>query len=247
MLYDFLCNNGFEVGNFNYDQSVSYTYFNAIVKSYIDHVFVSGSAKDLVTSCCIQSDMSCNVSDHFPICTNIVLNIDCHSGSSKPSNVPIYPRLNWSDDALCQAYSKSVNAAADTLDNVNIDSVQCALEASEVVDTMCKNVINIMHQSCNEVLQNKQSKYKGRYKQHNWWNNDYLVTRNRQRFWFAIWKSCGRPRTGQVYMCYKSAKKQYRLTCTRAMNGRINNVSSNLNNLYTSRSLKIILELYTLR
>ena len=35
ILYDFLRNNDFEVANFNFEQDVSYTYFNTISRSYI--------------------------------------------------------------------------------------------------------------------------------------------------------------------------------------------------------------------
>ena len=36
-----------------------------------------------------------------------------------------------------------------------------------------------------------------------WWNNDCLTARNRNRFWFSIRFSCGRPRDGAVYESYK--------------------------------------------
>ena len=39
ILYDFLRNNDFEVANFNFEQDVSYTYFNTISRSYIEHFF----------------------------------------------------------------------------------------------------------------------------------------------------------------------------------------------------------------
>ncbi len=54
----------------------------------------------------------------------------------------------------------------------------------------------------------------------------------------GIWKACGRPHEVQVYLCYNFAKKLYRSTCNQAMNGSLNQLSSNLNTLYRGRNLK---------
>ena len=50
-------------------------------------------------------------------------------------------------------------------------------------------------------LKKKQSVYKDRFKPNNWCNNDCLVRQDRQRFWYGIWRSCGWPREGHVYLC----------------------------------------------
>jgi hypothetical protein len=53
-----------------------------------------------------------------------------------------------------------------------------------------------MHDACGRVNTMSHSKYNGRYKPNSWWKADCLVTRDRQRFWYRIWRSCDRPRNG---------------------------------------------------
>ena len=47
--------------------NISHMHFNKISRSYIDHVFISKDARNTVTACAIVSDLSSNVSDHFPV------------------------------------------------------------------------------------------------------------------------------------------------------------------------------------
>ena len=51
-----------------------------------------------------------------------------------------------------------------------------------------------------------------------WWTSDCKLSRDRQRFWHKIWTSAGRPRSGELYSCYKHAKKSYRYACCNAVN-----------------------------
>ena len=72
ILYDFLCNNELIVANFNFKQNTSYTYCNAGTKSYIDHVFLSPKAGDLISQCRIIDDLFDNVSDHYTHCIQLL-------------------------------------------------------------------------------------------------------------------------------------------------------------------------------
>ena len=61
-------------------------------------------------------------------------------------------------------------------------------------------------------------------KKKHWWNYDCTVSRNRLKFWFHIWKSCSRPRSGAVFDCYKGAKRNFRAMCRMSVNN-VNRVS----------------------
>ena len=187
---------------------------------------------DIIKSCTIMSNLSLNVSDHYPLCTTLHFSLTSDANVDTGVNIdrpPKYPVVNWSDDRICSAYSNYVTEAARSLQTCNIDDVSNRDVACKVVESMCNDAVNIMHKSCKMVISDSHQRYKGRYKKNNWWNNDCLMTRDRQRFWFRIWKSCGRPRTGQIYLCYKTAKKTYRYSCNRAMNSKINSASYHLN------------------
>lgn len=94
ILYDFLCKNDLVVSNFNFSQDVKYTYSNANSCSYIDHVFTSSVTDKMVKKCSILSNLSCNVSDHFPVCTTIEFSTQdiCKSDSNQYCNVQNYPK-----------------------------------------------------------------------------------------------------------------------------------------------------------
>ena len=120
---------------------------------------------------------------------------------------------------------------------MSVDSVQTHDEASRIVDCMATGMVNVMHECCNKVIIKKRSVYKGRFKPNNWWNNDCLVTRDRKRFWYGIWRSCGRPREGHVYLCYIAARKMYRSACNLAMKSNMNGIAHELNQLHRNKHI----------
>ena len=76
---------------------------------------------------------------------------------------------------------------------------------------------NVLHEATHQVLRDRQMAYRGKHKKRHWWNSNCLYHRDRQRFWFGLWKTAGKPRTGHVYDCYKLAKKSYRAACRSAV------------------------------
>ena len=53
-----------------------------------------------------------------------------------------------------------------------------------------------------------------------------------------IWKQCGRPNSGIVYDSYKTAKRNYRKVCNKAINNKVKLSFKTLDQLYKSRSSK---------
>ena len=128
---------------------------------------------------------------------------------------PNFMRIDWTDSVLCQAYRENVDLYMSKLcPVVDASSLQDTTSAQRAVNDMFDNVSSVVH--CATANTNLQgcSKYKGKHKSNRWWNSDCTLTRDKQRFWYRIWKSCGRPRAGHVYDSYKLAKKDvsYRLS-----------------------------------
>ena len=241
MLYDFLRNNDLLIANFNFAQSIDYTYFNDCSTSYIDHVFCSAPAMDSTKNCSIIHDWASNTSDHHPISTTIELCIRESSDNAineLNKKCKKYPWLNWSDSSICSAYTNKVAQMAMSLKTVNIDNISNKENALRAVNFMCENLADVIHGACDTVISEKQTPYKGRFKKKNWWNTDCLIARDKQRFWFRLWKNLDRPRSGQVYLCYKSAKKTYRRVCNESMNNRLHKFSFHLNTMYSCRNMK---------
>ena len=80
-------------------------------------------------------------------------------------------------------------------------------------------------------------KVKSRKKQNHWWNIDCTAAKNRNKVWFNIWKQCGRPKTGQVYKCYKLAKCNFRRMCRSAVNQVNRNKYEMLSTLQSSQKV----------
>lgn len=95
-----------------------------------------------------------------------------------------------------------------------------------------------MHDAVNKTQSASKSSYKGQHTPRNWWNDDCLVSRDRQRFWYSIWKSCDRPRCGHVYDCYKLAKRGYRKSCRLSVNSMSRIKYNKLDSLYHQRDSK---------
>ena len=65
-----------------------------------------------------------------------------------------------------------------------------------------------------------------------------LLSLDKQRFWYGIWRSCGRPRQGHVYIHVIKLPRNCRAACKQAMNFNMNNVALQLHSMYRGRDLK---------
>ena len=178
------------------------------------------------------------MSDHHSVCTTAELWMQPTEKEFACSRIPTYPNMNWSDNRICSAYSQHMINAVASLPVVNFGAVNGRDEASSIVDTICNDVTTAMHLCCPRLISDNHERYQGRFKKKYWWNNDCLITRDRQRFWYGIWKSCGRPREVEVYRCYKAAKKVYRGAYNQAMNSNLNHIPRQINTLYRGRHVK---------
>ena len=53
-----------------------------------------------------------------------------------------------------------------------------------------------------------------------------------------LWKSCGKPKTGQVYNCYKEARRAYRRACRNAIRTKEQIKFNNMNYLHKNQNVK---------
>lgn len=225
LLRDFICDNNLTVANFKFDQPVQHTYTNDTRQTYIDHVLVSDYFSNRITNCHIMADVKDNVSDHLPIKTGLTLHIPCDDNTPTKHHdlhVP-YPRVNWSNVDARSSYEKHLSSRLDDLNHhiPNLISIENADKALSTVNLINESLTGAMHDASSDVLAAQSGGNKGRVKKH-WWSSDCTAARDRQRFWFALWKTCDRPRSGHVFASYKLAKKSYRDARRGAANTSIN-------------------------
>ena len=97
-----------------------------------------------------------------------------------------------------------MDGTATSLPGINFDTVTSRDEERKAVESMCNDAVTVMHECCSSVDSDKHDVYNGRFKPNCWWNSACMVTRDRQRLWYVIWKSCGRPRVGHAYILSSS-------------------------------------------
>ena len=241
LLFDFLCFNSFMVCNFVFSQNVNYTYFKGSHKSYIDHCIVSSHVKDQVLDCKILNDCVDSTSDHFAIETLIKLAICSSKGHVKDYGYELtqhmYPYVNWKNQTVKEDYiaqiailSKSIIPPVDIADVASTGDIQM------YINEYCNNIVDVMHRAAKNASENfkvKQSKQKAKH----WWNADCTNARDRHRFWFGIWKSCGRPREGAVFNSYKHSKHCYRKICRNRVKESINFNFNDCNELFKQKRM----------
>ena len=240
ILYDFILDNELSVANFQSQQNVSHTYLSGDNKSYIDHVLTSPTAQPLVSNCRILHDRPDCLSDHFPLITDINLPVVvCHNASAKvaTASAPNFPRMNWTKHHLCNRYHQVILEALAQIPVYPPESVSGVEEAQCTVDNLFHRLTDAMHNAVRTVLSETESSFPRR-KRNPWWNEDCRIARDRHRFWFFLWKTNGRPRSGHLYECHKFAKKTYRKACKTAVANSTSRVLRQIDKLLMTKNVK---------
>ena len=148
-----------------------------------------------------------------------------------------FPRLDWSNTMQCQRYTQNITElAAEHLSDVEINSITDKADAKLQLNMLCDNIQDVIHKAVKRVQDQIQgSNSKGKK---SWWTSDCKLSRDRQRFWHKIWTSAGRPRSGELYSCYKHAKKSYRYACRNAVNCKNQAMYRQLNHHLCTRNMK---------
>ena len=161
---EFLLQNDLTILDFKYKQGVSYTYHNAVSRSYIDHVAASEPAVKLSNECKIQALSYENLSDHLPIKT--VMSINCSKTDGKPAikSEKEYPPINWNNKQIVSSYKNNIVKAAAGLPDVTIDDIKNSNQSNKVVNEMCTTACDLVHGVCVQTINEKKQSYKGYFK-----------------------------------------------------------------------------------
>jgi len=237
LLYNFVCDNDSYVANFDFDQTVNFTYRKGEVKSYIDHIILSQCLRENVSLCSIIEECADNVSDHLPIMCSLRIPLP-HVPSlqnATPANAQKFTRVNWKDPSCRELYLQHLTIALQRLHVQDISSVNSLEEATTAVNRLSAALNEAMHSAAAAAAgATTQHDDNPRRKRH-WWTQDCRAARDRSRLFFHMWKSLGRPQEGVVLECYKHSRKVYRRVCRAAMNCRTRRQHLVLEQLYHSR------------
>ena len=105
------------------------------------------------------------------------------------------------------------------------------------MNQLCSELCDLMHICCERTAKvcRKPSNYKGNRPRKLWWNNDCSIAKSRVKFWYDIWVSCNRPRSGHVFSSYKLAKKHFRKLCKDSINAKSRKAVNLIDQMYFSK------------
>ena len=213
LLYEFLTENDFTAANFDFNQNIKYTYFKDNVTSYIDHCVVTRQLKDHVINCRILSNHSDCASDHFPI--EILVSVPIRDPQNSTDTIQTHSYVNWNDKHVKECYTKEL-----TMLIANMKTPRLTADVQSYVYDYVSTIVNLMHTAGERATVNmcsSSSKRKRKRCKH-WWNVECTTARNKNRFWFSLWRSLGRPRDGAVSNACKYSIYIFRKVCRGVVN-----------------------------
>ena len=142
LMYDFIVDNELLVANFAFPQQVNHTYHKGRDKTYIDHVLVSKFLD--VSNCNIMPDITDNVSDHYPLLTDITLKYaNKQHISDVITNKDNTIRINWSDPMIKRNYSSYINEASTHINPISGHVIQSHDDALSAVNRLCSELSTV--------------------------------------------------------------------------------------------------------
>jgi exonuclease III len=238
ILYDFIIDGAFSVLDMEFSQNVSYTYESGGKRSYLDHVLCSDEARPMILSCHIRDELSANASDHLPVSTDVRITHPCVTADdSTKERMTLHPRMNWSRPDMKRRYKEHAVERLKAISRTNLNDV-CEDSAPDHANRLCNDITQALHEAARQAIEEDRRAQRPDRPRKHWWNDECRMTRDRHRFWFHLWKCCGRPREGHVYVSYKTSKKAYRRTCRSAMNSSLNKHYRAIDALFCSHDAK---------
>ena len=175
-----------------------------------------------VSDCHIRCHDSDNTSDHFALSLSMRINIPenpnaSHNSCNKYTKYPCYPRAKWENKTFINSYSANLTKRLSQIPVTDIRDVDQS-NAVETVNRLCDDITSSIHEAVQDSCDSTSSYNNKIYSsssgtKRSWWSTECKTVGDRNRLYFYIWKTAGRPSCGQIYECYKYARKSYRKIC----------------------------------
>lgn len=238
ILYDFIISNKLCVLDFMYEQPVDFTFYCYASGhfSWIDHVICPLKDISSVSECAILPHEPGNTSDHLPVKLKLSIKFPCSPTQPQlaPPDKQVFP--NWTSDLKNRKYrdilGKKMSEFCPILKEVVAETDQKA--AKMMIESRLGDISSAIHNACKEAGCSPRNPRTPKA----YWCPDLAVLRDKKRFWWNIWNSCGRPRDGVVFSIYKHLKKKFRRTSRYFANNIHLKQISDINQQFKKRNMK---------
>lgn len=208
VLYDLITGNDMLAMDLCFQQSTSYTYFNHANQhfTWIDHILCFKRDFDNVKSCLIVPENDENVSDHLPV--TITFTVDAKASNAANPKQPNYDNFatpNWSNQLRNEAYLRMLQEKLADLQELDYQDIE-----SSQMQVCIDERLAVINDAIHEAAKQAGCTPFRRLKPKPFWCPELSVLRDKKRFWWSMWVSAGRPRTGHIFSIWKDLKKQFR-------------------------------------
>ena len=211
ILHDFIISNSLICADQLFKQPVKYTFFNIKrdIFTWLDHVICSRQKADIL-SCQIIPLNEDNLSDHLPVRLVFKFLIPKHSEVTSTLSNYMQNCVSWKNEENNARFKTCLIEQLNNLPTIDCfnddhddESKQCYID--DYINKLCSTIFDAAKRSnCHPDHHFRPKKY---------WCPHLTSMRNTKRFWWHLWVENGRPRSGEVFNCYKGVKRLYRKLC----------------------------------
>ena len=177
------------------------------------------------------------INDHLPLRMIVNIKVPVYDNCiSKMSHIRIQESFftNWSSTFNNVTYSNKLSSLLNEISTVCIDPG----EDAAVIQNKLDNYIENLKSACVNAAKASNVIPHKLFRPKKYWCPDLSRARDTKRFWWHLWLNNGRPRSGEVYKCYKNVKKLYRKLTRQCIYSHNNELYQSLDNLLTRDSNK---------
>lgn len=239
VLYDFIVSNNMYAADMTFPQTVGYTYscVTRNIFNWIDHVLCLERESESIQDCKIIESDGTNVSDHLAVRLEFELSCAVRGEISCTDSFlanAFIRQPDWTDADRNTVYASLLEKRLLDMPGIDMCDVSDIVELGQIVERRLSAITDAIHGATREsgCLCSKKFKPKP------FWCPELSALKDRKRFWWSLWVSADRPRSGVLYDVHKYLKKRFRQVCRRNMYGGIHREVSTVNHLYKSGNLK---------
>ena len=184
--------------------------------------------------CKIIPELDGNVSDHLPLCMLFTLDGNISIKAAKIAQDEFLARPLWGDTERKNKYRDILERKLENVTLVEIDKQADLITKQKLLDSHDKNISNAMHQAAKEAGCYPEKRFKPKA----FWCPELQKLRDKRKFWWRLWSTCGQPRSGNVFECYENLKRHFRCICRNKVQAVIDKHIRSFTHDFKSNNLK---------